>query len=270
MADHLSRTAAYRVLLGSRVRSQLTYRTSFWLTVLTSIGIGVIEFSEIYVLLNRVPVFGGLDFAQAALVFALANLGFALAEVVFGQLDAMPAQLRMGRLEVLLVRPMPLLAQLIVSDVQLRRLGRAAVGLVIMIIALVSLDLDLTPSTIYLLGMTPIVGAAIYGALFTAAGGIQFFLIDGTEFTASFVYGGSYAGEVPASVLITPVRLLFTFVVPATVTAYLPALLIFDLPGPAFLPSWLGWWAPLFAVWAWLLAGLAWRAGTRRFIGAGG
>ena len=118
--------------------------------------------------------------------------------------------------------------------------------------------------------ITPFVGAAIYGAFFATAGGLQFFLIDGAEFTSAFVYGGSYAGQLPGSVLITPIRVLFTFVFPATVTAYLPALLIMGLAGPAFLPAWLGWFAPLFAVWAWLLAWLAWRAGMRRFTGAGG
>jgi len=118
--------------------------------------------------------------------------------------------------------------------------------------------------------ITPFVGAAIYAAFFATAGGLQFFLINGAEFTAAFVYGGSYAGQLPGSVLITPVRVLFTFVFPATVTAYLPALLIMGLEGPKFLPAWLGWFAPLFAVWAWLLAWLAWRAGMRRFTGAGG
>jgi ABC-2 type transport system permease protein len=47
-------------------------------------------------------------------------------------------------------------------------------------------------------------------------------------------------------------------------------LLIMGLPGPRFLPAWLGWFAPVFAAWAWLLAWLAWRAGIRRFTGAGG
>jgi ABC-2 type transport system permease protein len=46
--------------------------------------------------------------------------------------------------------------------------------------------------------------------------------------------------------------------------------LIIGLPGPEFLPAWLGWFAPLFAAWIWLLAWLAWRAGIRRFTGAGG
>ena len=42
----------------------------------------------------------------------------------------------MGRLEVLLVRPMPIMMQFVTADFQLRRLGRVAVGVVIMILAL--------------------------------------------------------------------------------------------------------------------------------------
>lgn len=266
----MSATRSYGVLIGSRIRSQYAYRTSFWLTVITSVGIGLVEFVELYAILVNVPIFGGMTFAQAALVFALANMGFSLADMVFGQFDAMPTNLRMGRLEVLLVRPMPLMAQLVTADFQLRRLGRVGVGVLIMIIALVVLDLPLTLSVLYLLIITPLVGGAIYGALFVLAGGIQFFLIDGAEFTSSFVYGGSYAGQLPGSVLLLPLRVMFTFVIPATVTAYLPSLLILGLPGPPFLPAWLGWFAPLFAVWSWLLALAAWRAGIATFTGAGG
>jgi ABC-2 type transport system permease protein len=257
-------------LVSSRVRSQLAYRTSFWLNVVTSVAVGLVEFIELYVILANVPVFGGLNLSQAALVFALANAGFALADFVFGQLDTMPTYLRLGRLEVMLVRPMPLLLQLITSDFQLRRLGRVAISVVIIFVVLPVLRLEYSPSTIYLLVITPFVGAAIYAAFFATAGGLQFFLINGAEFTSAFVYGGSYAGQLPGSVLIPPIRVLFTFVFPATVTAYLPALLIMGLEGPAYLPAWLGWFAPLFAAWAWLLAWLAWRAGMRRFTGAGG
>jgi len=264
------RAHVYRTIIGSRVRSQLAYRASFWLNVTTSIGVGLVEFVELYVILANVPVFGGLNLRQAALVYALANAAFAFADLVFGQLDTMPSYLRLGRLEVMLVRPMPLMLQLITSDFQLRRLGRVAISVVIIMVVLPGLDLQYTPATVYLLLITPFIGAAIYAAFFVTAGGLQFFLISGEEFTAAFVYGGGYAGHLPGSVLITPLQVLFTFVFPATVTAYLPGLLIMGLPGSEFLPAWLGWFAPLFAAWAWLLAGLAWRAGIRRFTGAGG
>jgi ABC-2 type transport system permease protein len=57
----LSTGEVYRILLGSRNRSQLAYRTSYWLNVATSVGVGLVEFLEIYAIFSNVPVFGGLD-----------------------------------------------------------------------------------------------------------------------------------------------------------------------------------------------------------------
>jgi ABC-2 type transport system permease protein len=269
-SDLLSLRETYEILIRSRVRSQLAYRSSFFINLANAFGVGVLEFAEIYVLLTNAPTLGGLDFAQAALVFALANLGFSLADLIFGQTDQIPEYIRQGTLEAFLVRPLPLLAQMITADFQLRRAGRAIFALLVLAAALSQLRLDLTPAGVFLLVLTPLVGMAIYGALFVLAGGVQFFIIEGQEFTNAFVYGSAYAGQVPGSVLLLPMRVLFTFVVPATVASYLPSLLIMGLPGPPWLPAWLGWWAPLFAVWIWSLALLAWRTGLRRYSGAGG
>jgi len=260
----------YRSLVGAQLRSQFSYRSSFVLNAIVSFLVGWLEFLEIYVLLHNAPTLGGLNFAEAALVFALANVGFSLADLVCGQLDSLPTFIRTGKLETYLVRPMPLAAQMITSTVQLRRLGRTLVGMAVLVFALSQLDLDLDPATVYLLVVTPLVGAAIYGSFFLTAGGLQFFLIDGTEFTNAFVYGGNYASQLPGSVLITPVRIFFTFVVPALFTAYLPALLILGRPGPEFAPSWLGWFTPVVAVLAWATALFWWRTGIRRYTGAGG
>lgn len=269
-AAELSLPQAYARLVGSRVRSQLSYRSSFVIDLVNAFLLGLLEFSEIYVLLANAPTLGGLTFGQAALVFALANLGFSLADLAFGQVDSMPTYIREGTLEAFLVRPLPLLAQLVTADFQLRRVGRAVFALVVLVVVLARVPLVITPGTVYLLVVTPPVGMAIYSALFVLAGGVQFFLVDGAEFTNSFVYGSAYAGQVPGSTLLAPMRVLFTFVVPATVASYLPSLLILGLPGPSLLPSWLGWCGPLFALWIWLIALLAWRAGVRRYTGAGG
>jgi ABC-2 type transport system ATP-binding protein len=53
---------------------------------------------------------------------------------VFGQLDTIPTYLRLWRLEILLVRPMPLLLQLITADFHIRQLARLAVGVLIIVI----------------------------------------------------------------------------------------------------------------------------------------
>jgi ABC-2 type transport system permease protein len=105
----------------------------------------------------------------------------------------------------------------------------------------------------------------VFAGLFVAAAAVQFWLVEGTEFTASFVYGGNYAAQFPTSVFAMPARVLFTFVVPAAFVAYLPVLALLDLPGGGAL----GWCSPLAAAAVWTVALLGWRAGLRHYTGTG-
>jgi hypothetical protein len=114
----LSLRQSYAILVGSRVRAQLAYRSSFVVNALTAFAIGVLEFTELYVLLATVPTLGGLTLIQVALVFALANIAFSLADLIFGQLDQINRYLREGKLEAFLIRPLPLMAQLVTADFQ--------------------------------------------------------------------------------------------------------------------------------------------------------
>jgi ABC-2 type transport system permease protein len=261
---------AYRVLVGSRLRAQTSYRSSFALDVLGNVAIGLTEFAEVYVLFSNIDALGGLGFAGVLLVFALANLAFSLGDLVAGHVDNLPEYVRRGTLDVLLLRPLPVLAQLVTSDVQLRRLGRTAVGLVLLAIALPLAVDDWSPAKVLLVVVTPLAGAAVFAALFVCAAAMMFWLGDARELGNAFTYGGSYVAAYPASVLHIALRSFFTFVVPAAFTAYLPALVLLDLPGPAGLPAELGWFSPLAAVAVWGVALLWWRAGLRRYTGAGG
>lgn len=261
---------AYRAVLGARLRSQLTYRTSFGFDVLGSVMITVTEFVEIYVIFHNVPTLGGLDVAAAFLVFGLGTLGFTAAQAVFGELDTMPTFIRTGTLEVMMLRPLPLLAQIVTGDVRLKRIGGAVVGVVVLGAGLVLTDVRWTPATVVLLVLSPVSGAAVFGALFLCAGAVQFWLVDAGEVTNGFTYGSFYASRYSSGALPLPVRLFFAFVVPASFTAYLPTLAILGLPGPAWLPAWLGWCAPLVGVLAWAVALLIWRQGVRHYTGAGG
>lgn len=267
----LARAAApYLAVLRSRIRSQRSYRTNFRIDLASSLLVGVVELAEVWVLFHSVHSLGGFTFAQILLVFGLADLGFTLADMVFGHCDNLTTYIRAGQLDVFYLRPQPLLAQLITSDITLRRLTRAAVGVVATVVALSINDIDWSASTIALLVLSLVSSVAIFAAMFVWAAGAQFFLINGAELTNAFVYGGRYAATQPASVWNAPLKVLFGFFFPMAFTAYLPALQILDLPGPAWLPPWLAWCAPLAALWAWAMAALFWRVGVRHYQGGGG
>lgn len=261
---------ASRAVLASRMRSQRAYRLNFRIDLLSSLLVGFIELAEVWVLFHSVGTLGGVSFTQILLVFGLADLCFSLADMVVGHCDNLPTYVRAGTLDVFYLRPQPLLLQLITSDISLRRLTRAAVGLVCLVIGLAVNDIAWSVSAVALLGISLVSGIAIFAAMFVWAAGAQFFLINGAEMTNAFVYGGRYAATQPASVWGRPLTVLFGFFFPMAFTAYLPALHLLGLPGPDLLPTWLAWFTPVAALWAWAMALLFWRVGVRHYQGGGG
>lgn len=262
--------APYRSVLASRLRAQRAYRASFVIETVASLLVGVVELGEIWVVFHSVKSLGGLDFSAILLVFGLANATFSIAEIGVGHLDGLPSYLRAGTLDVFYLRPQPLLAQLITTDIQLRRIARASVGLICVGIALAVNDIHWTIGTIGMLIIALVGGVAVYAAIFVTAAGLQFFLINGPETTNAFVYGGSYASSQPAAVWPGMIKIIFGFLFPVAFCAYLPALQILGLPGPTLLPSWLGWLLPVAAIWSWLVAMACWRLGVRHYQGGGG
>jgi ABC-2 type transport system permease protein len=264
------RLRPYRAVLASRARSQRAYRTSFVLDLGSSLLVGLVELAEVWVLFTNVKALGGMRFNQILLVFGMADLAFSMADLSFGHLDNLPTFLRAGTLDAFYLRPQPILLQLITSDISLRRLARAAVGATALGIGLATAGVPWAPHTVVLLALGLVSGYATFAALFVWAAGLQFFLLDGAEMTNAFVYGGRYAATQPASVWSRPLKLVFGFFFPMAFTAYLPAVTMLGLPGPQWLPAWLGWCTPAAAVWSWLMALLCWRWGVRHYQGGGG
>jgi ABC-2 type transport system permease protein len=262
--------AAYRAVLRSRMQSQASHRISFRVDLVSSLLVGFVELAEVWVLYRSVDRIGGLDLAQILLVFGLADLSFSLADLSFGHCDRMPTYVRTGTLDVLYLRPQPLLLQLITSDISLRRLARAAVGLTALVVGLTLTDVPWSLSAVLLLGIALISGYVIFAASFVSAAGLQFFVINGAEMTNAYVYGGRYAASQPASVWGRPLTVVFGFFFPMAFTAYLPVVTLLGLPGSQWLPSWLGWCAPVAAGWSVLFAAWCWRAGVRHYQGGGG
>ncbi|GGB27399.1 ABC transporter permease [Flexivirga endophytica] len=265
-----TRFAGYRAVLASRMRSQRSYRSNFVIDLASSGLVGLIELAEVWLLFHQVTVLGGLNFTQVLLVFGLADMCYSIADMVVGHCDTLPKYIREGTLDVFYLRPQPLLLQLMTSDISLRRLTRAGIGLTSLVIALCINDIHWSVAHVALLVLTIVCAIAIFSAMYIWAAGVQFFLIQGAEFTNAFVYGGRYAATQPAAVWSLPLKGLFGFVFPMALAAYVPALRLLDLPGPAGMPNWLAWCTPVAAVWMWGFALIMWRFGVRHYQGGGG
>jgi len=260
----------YKAVLASRIRAQRSYPAGFALDVMGSLLIGLTEFAEVWVIFHNIQVLGGLDFKAILVLFGLSNLTFSLADLVVGHLDTLPTYIRAGTLDAFYLRPLPVLSQLMTSELDLRRIARIGVAVVALSVGLAWNDVALDTRNVALIVVAVVFGSSIFAGLFVCAASLQFFLINGAELTNSFTYGGSYASSQPASIFPSPLKMLFGYLVPVVFTAYLPTLALLDLPGPGGLPSWFAWLTPVAAAWVWLMAFTLWRWGTRHYQGGGG
>jgi ABC-2 type transport system permease protein len=263
-------TRVWALLVRASLAGQTAYRLSFAADVLGA-GLGAaLDFVEVFAIFHQVPSLEGLSFSEVLLVFSFATIGFALADSLCGSVEAANRHVRLGTFDVLMLRPLSVLPQLAVAELQLRRFSRLATALVPLAVVLPRLDVDWTPARVLMLLLAPVVSTVVFGSLMVSAGALSFWLVEGTEVTNALTYGSAYLAEWPTGVLPTVLARFFTFVVPAAFAGYLPALAILGRPDPGGLPGWVPWLAPLVAALAAGVAALLWRAGIRHYVGAGG
>lgn len=262
--------APYRAVLAARLRSQTAYRTSFLLDLAASLLIGLAELAEVWVIFQSIDTLADLDYAGMLVVFGLGSLAFSLADLTVGHVDRLPSYVRAGTLEAFHLRPLPILTQLMTSDLSLKRLARSGVAVASLALGLHLGEVVMTPTTWAMVVLSTAFGAALFAGLFVAAAGCQFWLVNGQEMVNAFTYGGNFAAQQPPAVFGPTLRVLFGWIIPVVFVAYLPATVILGLPGEGPFASSAAWFLPGAAAWVWLWALLIWRQGIHHYQGAGG
>ncbi len=260
----------WRRLVGAQVRSQVQYRVSFALDLSGSFLISFVDFLAVLVIFHNVPRLGVWSVREVALLYALSSIAFALTDLVIGHLDAFPQKIRDGNFDIVLVRPRGSLYQVIASDFQLRRLGKAVQGGLVLAYALSALHLHWTVGRALMLAVTVPAGVVIFASVWVVGACIAFWTTDGGEFTNAFTYGGNFMAQYPIDVYSTWLRRFLCYLVPIGFVGYFPVLYILDKPDPLGLPHFLEFASPAVAGVAALVAGSVWRGAVRHYRSAGG
>ncbi|WUX20850.1 ABC transporter permease [Streptomyces sp. NBC_01438] len=260
---------AYGLIAAMWLRSTMAYRASFVMTAFGNFAATAFDFVAIMLMFSHVDVLGGYTLPEIALLYGAAGTAFGLADLAMGSMDRLGRRVRDGTLDTLLVRPVPVLAQVAADRFALRRLGRITQGALVLGYALVTLDIDWTAARVLMVPLMLLSGAAIFGAVFVAGAAFQFFAQDASEVQNSFTYGGNTLLQYPPTVFAKDLVRGVTFVVPLAFVNWLPALYVLGRPYPLDLPDRVAFLPPVVAALCWVVAGLAWRVGLRAYRSTG-
>jgi ABC-2 type transport system permease protein len=257
----------YRHIAGMWVRSSLAYPVSFWILVLGGGVINALDFVGIWIMFHTVDSLGGFGLTEIGLLYGATGLGIGIADLVVGSVERIGTKIRMGTLDAMMTRPVPLLVQVCADEFAIRRLSRILQALVVL--AWASWFVDWTPLRGLVAAEMIASGGVIFFCLFVSFSCIQFWTGDATEFANAFTYGGNTLTQYPLTVFPRELVKTLTFVLPLAFVNWYPCLYLLGREDPFGLPSWLSFGSPVAALVLVAVTALCWRAGVRRYTSTG-
>jgi ABC-2 type transport system permease protein len=253
----------YRWIAGMWVRASFAYPVSFWTMAVGGALMNLTDFLGLWILFGTVDRLGGFGLAEVALLYGASGVGIGVADLLIGSVERIGVHVRTGGLDVMMVRPVPLLVQVCADQFALRRLGRITQATVVLAVGLTAVDWD--PLRVLVALEMVVAGSVIFFCLFVTFSCIQFWTTDATEFANAFTYGGNTLTQYPLTIFPSELVKSLSFVLPVAFVNWYPCLYLLGRDDPFGLPGWLQVASPLPALLLGGLTWLVWRAGVRHY-----
>lgn len=247
-------------------KSQMQYRTSFWLLSLGQFLVPFSAFAGLYFLFERFGQIKGWAFYEVALCFAIIHMAFALSECFARGFDNFSSLVASGNFDRLLVRPRTTFVQVLGSKFEFTRVGRLLQSVIVLGWALSNLAIDWSFLKVITLLLMIISGVFIFTGIFILAATLSFWTIQGLEIANIFTDGGREMAQYPLNIYQKWVTRFFTFVIPFGSVNYLPLLYLLDKGGK---DEWLYMLAPLAGILFILPCIFVWVFGVRHYRSTG-
>jgi ABC-2 type transport system permease protein len=259
----------YLILVRAQISAQMQYRASFFVQASGQFLATFTDFILLLLVFQRFPSIAGWSLGEIAFLYGLGGLAFGISDLVCGGFDSLSRMIRLGTFDRVLTRPVGTFAQVLASDVQVRRLGRIVQGLTTLGLAVSWLPVTWTADKILVAISAIASGVVIFCAIWVIGAAITFWTVETSEVTNVFTYGGELLVSYPMSIYAEGLRRFFTFVVPLVFVSYLPGLYILERPDPLGLPPVAQLCSPVVAIAFLLVARGCWALGVRHYQGTG-
>ncbi len=261
----------YFRLLAQEIRAQLQYPVSFLFEIISYGFVVSLFFVSLALILQRFENIAGWTLGEIAFLYGTIEASFGIMDMIFSGFDPrhFGEQVRRGRFDIILLRPVNLTLQVLGSEFVVRRLGRVVQGIVIFTIGLSLTEIQWTLSKIIFM---PVVWSSLicfFGGLFIIGATVTFWTIESIEAINILTYGGSEMMSYPMSIYHEWMRRFFTFIVPAIFLNYYPTLWILDKIDPLGFPDYAPFLAPVVGIGTLLIALQFWRYGIRHYQSTG-
>ena len=207
--------------LGMYFKSQLEYKSSFILTCIAQLLTLSLSSFMVFILMDKFQFLDNYNIYELMLGISIVQFGFSFSECFLRGFDKFSDVIKVGGLDLMLIRPRNIYIQVFGSNIELTKLSRVFGSLVLFIIAISNINGITWYGVLYLFLL--LVGSSmIYAALFIFSACFCFKTVEGLEFMNIFTDGSREFGQYPMGLFRREVILVFTFLIPLACVNYYP------------------------------------------------
>lgn len=260
----------YLRLIGISVRGQMQYRGTFLVMSLGQLLTHSLEPFAIWALFDRFGSLAVWTLPQVALLYGTVSVAFAFTDALARGFDLFGDQfIKTGNFDRVLLRPRPLVPQVAGHEFTLFRVGRLIPGLVVLVWALWSLEIDWNAARVLLLALSLASTFLFFYGLIILQATLAFWTTETLHIFNLLTYGGVETAQYPLAIYARDFRRFFTFVVPLGCVTYFPLVGVMGVPDPLGSTAWMQFTAPLAGFAFFGASLLAWRTGVRHYTSTG-
>jgi len=162
------------MLIKKNIKAQFEYNVSTYLLIL---GQFIAQFTFVlgfFLLFKSLGSIRGYVFSQVLLIYSLVNISYTCAEIIGKGINNLYELIRQGDLDIYLMRPHPLLLQIMGSGVEISRVGRLVTSIILLVLAFFKSSIQWNIFKIIAVLIIPIGGIILFLSLYILFGALTF------------------------------------------------------------------------------------------------
>ena len=207
-------------------KSDMQYKKALYVGIFSQVLNCLTSLLAVYFLFDKFGSIEGFQFHEVLICFSISYVGFSMAECFFRGFDNFDTLLSNGKFDVMLIRPQPILFQITGEIIEIKKLGRVLLAIVILLIVISKNPILWSVEKIFTILLMIIGTVIIYSGLFIVKATICFYTTNSLEIMNIFTDGARDLTQHPLSIYKEVVLKFFTFIIPLALVNLYPFLYI--------------------------------------------
>jgi ABC-2 type transport system permease protein len=254
----------YGYFLQQRFKILMEYRVNFLIGATSTIVMQIAGLLALWVVMRQIPSLNGWNFDEVLLVYGLITASESITHMFADNLWTIGwGYVRSGEFDRFLVRPVDPLFHLLADRFCHDGIGNFLVGVTLVVKAMLSLGIALTPLNVLYLIVAILSGGAIFIALNLITATSAFWIVESIPVT-QIVFNTHQFAKYPLSIYHRSFGLLLTWVIPYGFASFYPASYLLGRDVGA-----LAWLGPVVAAGLLVIGYRVWQFGLRHYASTG-